>query len=181
MANTEAPQPGRADRDGTNWLPAAVAFVSVAVFLGWLLTRQPDTGVAVAEPGADTAQDATAGQPTGTLIEPGALDVQGGRPLVGQDVELSQVPVTSQMGAQLMWIELPGGSPYLVKLDSALVARATAIPVGRRARLVGRIELKDEAVIAEWERTGVLQDPGHRLQAEFGTTYMTARLIQPAN
>jgi hypothetical protein len=177
MANTEAPQPKR-NEPGTSWLPVLVALGSVAVFLGWLATRQPtETGVAVAEPGQNAATDENA--VTGTVIEPADLNEQGGRPLVGQDIELSSVPVTSALGAHLMWIELPGGSPYLVRLDSTLLARGTSVPVGRRARIVGRVEVKDDAVLADWERAGVLQDPGHRLQAEFGTTYLLARRIDP--
>jgi hypothetical protein len=35
-------------------------------------------------------------------------------------------------------------------------------------------------VLSGWEQEGILQDEGHRMQAEFGTTYIHARLIQPA-
>jgi hypothetical protein len=169
----------KTERGVSSFVPALVALVSVAVFLGWLATRQPTTtGVAVAEPD-DAAADAT-GPATGTPIEAEQLNQQGGRGLVGQNIELASVPVTSTMGQHFVWIELPGGTPYLVRLDRALVDQGTPVAAGRNARIVGRVELKDDAVLSGWEQEGILQDEGHRMQAEFGTTYIHARLIQPA-
>jgi hypothetical protein len=180
MANTEAPQPRRR-KSGMNWIPAGVALVTVALFIGWLATRQPQAGVAVTEPdAAGEATDDAEGAGPATVIDPAQLAGATVRDLVGQDVELTSVPITSVLGPQLFWIELPGGSPFLVKLNQNLVDRGTQVQAGRNARIVGRIQDKDDAVLAEWEQAGVLRSESDRLQAEYGNTYIEARQIQPA-
>lgn len=180
MANTDAPQARRSERGAQNIIPIVVALVAVGGFLAWLATRQPTAnGVAVAEPGQNEAPAGNAQATTGTAIEPAQLAEQGGRPLVGQDVEVT-APVTSAMGQNFVWIELPGGAPYLVRLDPSLVQAGQQPPMGRPARIVGRVENKDDAVLNQWTQDGVLQDEGHRMQAEFGVTYIHARLIEPA-
>jgi hypothetical protein len=180
MAKTEAaPQARRSDRGASSLIPVLVALLAVGGFLAWLATRQPTTeSVAVTEPG-NTAVDQQ-GTPTGTVTEPAALNQQGGRALVGQDIELQSVPVSSMMGPHFLWVELPGGSPYLLRLDQSVVNGATPVPTSGNVRVIGRVEMKDEAVISGWVQEGLLQDEAHRMQAEFGTTYIMARLVQPA-
>lgn len=181
MAKTEAPQP-RKSRSGQNWLPIGIAIITVGLFLGWLATREPDTAVAVTEPGEPTADTIAGEAPAAppTAIQPDQLSGAAARDLIGQNVELSSVPITSTLGPQLFWIELPGGSPFLVKLDEALVGRGTQVQAGRSARIVGRVLNKDEALLEQWQQAGVLRNEGDRMQAEYGTTYIEASQVQPA-
>jgi hypothetical protein len=176
MAN-KAPQPTRA-RGGSSWISVGVAILAVGLFLGWLATTKPPEVATVAEPGA-TGQEGQEGDAVAaTSIEPDALAQD--RQLIGEMVELRSVSVSSPLGPQLFWIELPGGTPYLVKLDSTLVARATQVPAGRRVYIVGQVLEKTDAVVDEWMESGVLQSEDHRLQALFGSTYIEARTVRPA-
>jgi hypothetical protein len=175
MAKNQTPQPKRAG--GSSWISIGVAVLAVGLFLGWLATRRPPEVVTVVEP--DAAGDVAPGDmPPATTIDPAEL-LQD-RQFIGQVVELPSVPVSSPLGPQLFWIELPGGTPYLIRLDTTLVARGTQVPAGRRVRLAGQIREKTDAILDEWLETGVLQSEDHRLQAQFGVTYMNAHQVQPA-
>lgn len=175
MANTEATTPRQHSRSGSNWIPMVVALVAVAVLLGWLATRQPEETVAVDEPGAAApAQPAEPDEPA-TVIDADDLAGTGAREYVGQVVELSAVPVTAHLGSQLFWIELEGGAPYLVRL-----AEGSLPATGGEARIVGTVMEKTDAVLDEWESAGVLESADHRLQAEYGGTYIEARRVGPA-
>jgi hypothetical protein len=178
MAKTEATRPDSRRKAG--WIPVAVALVAVGLFLGWLATTRPDEAVVVAEPDAgqttdvDRADDAPA-----TVITPGAL-VQAGQ-YVGQTVEIESVAVIGSLGPSLFWVELPGGTPFLVKVGDAQIERGAQAPQpGRNVHLVGQVLQKTTAVLDGWVDRGVLQTEDHRLQAEYGDAYIEARRIQPA-
>jgi hypothetical protein len=175
MAKTEATTPRKQNRGGSSWISVAVALVATAGFLGWLATRQPPETVAVDEPGGGAPADAADTGPPATVVQPDALTGTGPREYLGQDVELTSVPVTSPLGSQLFWIELPGGTPYLV-----LLAQGTQPPAGTNVRVVGRVTEKTDALLDEWEQAGVLQSADHRLQAEYGSTFIEARRVVPA-
>jgi hypothetical protein len=179
MAKTEATQPQKR-RGGNNWIPAAVALVAVGLFLGWLATRTPDEAVVVAEPDADTADQVdAAADASAVAVEPADLNQAG--QYVGQVVEVQRVSVMSPLGPNLFWVELPGGSPYLVKLDSAQMARGTRVPAaGANVHVIGRVLTKSDSVLTDWMERGVLQSAGQRSQAEFGGTYIEARRVNPA-
>ena len=179
MAKADASQRGRSD--GTGWIPVAVAVLAVGAFLFWLATRQPPETVAVAEPG-DTTGAQTDGPVQATVVEPATLvQSASARGLIGQTIEVSSVRVQDTLGSQMFWIEMPDGSPYLVKLDSALVARGAAQPApGSQVRVIGRVAEKTEAVVDGWMQSGALQTPDQRMLAEFGSTFIEAQRVQPA-
>jgi hypothetical protein len=172
MANTETTS---SRKGGTNWLPVGVALVAVAVFLGWLATREPPEAVAVEEP--DATETVGADDPAGppTPVDAGALAGAGAQQYVGQYVQVSDVEVMSPLGARLFWVEA-GGTPYLVQVPEG----GTAPQMGQRLRVTGVVREKDEAVLDQWEQSGVLESADHRLQAEYGTTYLQARRVEPA-
>lgn len=176
MAKTEATTPQKR-RSGSNWTPVAVALVTVGLFLGWLATRKPEEAVVVAEPDTEVQDETTAGP--AVAIDAG--DLNQADQYVGQVVALERVSVMSPLGPALFWIELPGGSPYLVKLDSAQIARGTRVPAANtNVHVTGQVLNKSEAVLSTWLEEGVLQSEGQRSQAEFGATYIEARRVQPA-
>jgi hypothetical protein len=177
MAKTEAAQPQKR-RGGTNFVPVAVALVAVFLFLGWLATRKPEQAVVVAEPGADAPEQVDESGPA-VAITP--ADLNQPAQYVGEVVELERVSVMSPLGSNLFWVELPGGSPYLVQLDSAQMARGTRVPAaGSAVHVVGRVLSKSDSVLNAWMERGVLQSEGQRSQAEFGSTYIEARRVGPA-
>ena len=166
---------------GGSFIPVIVALVAIGAFLAWIATQAPERTVAVAEPG-DTTGAPT--QPADTtpaqVVDPQTMASAGARELIGQRIELQSVPVSSTMGDQLFWIELPGGSPYLVKLDSASVAAGRTVPTSGNVRIVGRVADKDEVLLQQWVQAGVLRNDSDKMQAEFGTTYIEASQVTPA-
>ena len=171
------------DAGGRSWLSVTVAVIAVALFFGWIATREPPESVAVAEPD-DAAGDTSMAAPDApaTPIEAADLNQTAtARGLIGQNIELASVPVSDVLGTQMFWIELPGGSPYLVKLDEALVARGLALPQsGNNVRIVGQVQEKTPAVLDGWMESGVLQNADQRMLAEFGSTFISARRVEPA-
>ncbi|MGH7448859.1 MAG: hypothetical protein ACRELT_14910 [Longimicrobiales bacterium] len=166
---------------GTNLIPVAVAVIAVGLFFGWVATREPPEAVAVVEPDAAPVTNEDAAGPA-TAIEPDVLNqTASARALIGETVELASVPVSDVLGGQMFWIELPGGSPYLVKLDSATVAGGGALPApGSSVRVVGRLLEKTPEVLDSWMASGALEDSNQRMLAEFGSTFIEARRVEPA-
>ncbi|HUF52066.1 MAG TPA: hypothetical protein VMN60_14675 [Longimicrobiales bacterium] len=166
---------------GGSYLPVIVAFVAIGAFLGWLAMQQKDDAVAVTEPGDTANAQSTQPATSATVVDPADMAVSATvRGLVGQTIELQSVPVSSPMGAQLFWIELPGGSPYLVKLDSAAVAAGRTFPTTGNVRIVGRVLEKNNALLDQWMQNGVLTSADQKMQAEFGSTYLEASQVAPA-
>lgn len=173
MANTETTTSRK--QGGTNIIPVAVALVTVALFIGWLATREAPEPVAVEEPDTPTdVADADDQGPATTIEDADILSGAGAQEYVNRNVQLERTPVITSLGARLVWIELPSGSPYLV-----LLPQGTAAPSGT-VTLTGMIRQKTDAVLDEWEQSGVLESEDHRLQAEYGSTYLEARQVQPA-
>jgi hypothetical protein len=165
---------------GGSWISVTVAFVAVAVFFLWMATREPPEAVAVAEPGDEPAD--TAGPVTGTPIEPSALvESTSAHGLIGQDIELSSVLVSDWLGTEMFWIELPGGAPYLVKMDSAQIASGIALPArGSNVRVVGNVLEKTPELLDRWTTSGALANPDQRSLAEYGSTFIAARRVEAA-
>ncbi|MEX1183110.1 MAG: hypothetical protein WEF86_07725 [Gemmatimonadota bacterium] len=165
----------------SSWISASVALVAVGLFMGWLITRQPEDSAIVAEP-SDTTQG-SAGIETGdaTVLAPDAMANSAGLDaLSGQRVRLNGLNVIGGLSPQLFWTELSGGDLYLVKLDSAMVAAGTPTPAPGSIDVVGTIRSKDPAVLDAWMESGVLESDDQRMQAEFGLTYLEAQRIQAA-
>src|SRR5690606_6843968 len=171
-----------AKNGGSSWIPMAVALVATAAFIGWLATREPPESVAVQEPGDTTSTTQTpAGGPAQT-IEPDVLNQTAAtRELIGQDVEIAMVRVSDVLGTEMFWIELPGGAPFLVKMDSAQLAAGRTVPSpGVDVRVVGRVLEKTPEVLDAWTASGALANPDQRMLAEFGSTFIEARRVEPA-
>lgn len=165
---------------GGSWISVTVAFVAVAVFFFWMATREPQESVAVAEPGDEPAD--TTAPATGTPIEPSALvETASAHGLIGQDIELASVLVQDVLGTEMFWIELPGGAPYLVKMDSAQIASGIAPPArGTDVRVVGRVLEKTPELLDRWTASGAIANPDQRSLAEYGSTFIAARRVEPA-
>jgi hypothetical protein len=152
------------------------ALVLVGAFLAWLaMTSEPSV---VATPDENGSDDTTAVVgATGTVVPPADFETNV-KQYYGQTIELRNVPVAQLMGTQVVWIELPSGAPFLVKMDSALVAGG-ARPAGR-VDIVGTVQEKTPQVLDQWEQSGALENAGHRAQAEYGTSYIEASAIRAA-
>lgn len=133
-----------------------------------------------AEAGADAEAAVAAPDPDAGVTAVTLLDLNTSARLLelrGQEVRVENAPVVSAMGTQLFWVELTGGAPFLVKLDSALVASGMQAPSTGNYTIVGRVLEKNPALLATWQQAGVLRNEGDKLQAEFGTSYIEARRV----
>ncbi len=156
------------------WAVAAVA--GIALFLVWI-SRTAEPSVPPDLGATDTTQ-AAAG-PSGTPVAAAAFEA-GVATFRNTDIILQDVPVVQQMGRAIVWVELPSGSPFLVKLTDALVAAGGMPPAQARVNVQGRVLEKTDSILNAWQQAGILADAGHRAQAEFGTSYIEATAIRPA-
>jgi hypothetical protein len=172
MANTPA---GRSSPTSALW--PLVAILVVAVFIVWLaMTSEPSVIAAPEETGDTTAL--ASGSETAEVVQPAAFEADQSS-YWGREIQLQNVVVTSAMGTQIAWIELPSGAPFLVKMNDAMVQSGQAVTPQSRVTVVGRVLEKTDSVLTAWQQNGALQNDGHRQQAEFGTTYIEARRIMP--
>jgi hypothetical protein len=151
------------------------ALVVVGAFLAWLAMTSEPSVVATPDEGGSDNPTAIA---SGTVVTPADFEANV-KQYQGQTIELRNVPVAQLMGTQIVWIELPSGAPFLVKMDSALVAGG-ARPSGR-VDIVGTVQEKTSQVLDQWEQRGALENAGHRAQAEYGTSYIEASAIRAAS
>jgi hypothetical protein len=174
MAKSSA---GRRSPASALWPLAAI--VVVGVFIVWLAMTSEPSVIAAPEETSDTT-DATGAMDTAPVVA--ATDFESNAATyVGQEIQLPDVPVTSVMGPQIIWVELPSGAPFLVKMDSALASAGQPVAAQSRVTVVGRVLQKTDSVLGAWQQSGALQNEGHRAQAEYGTTFIEARRIRPAS
>lgn len=151
-----------------------IGIAAIAVLLWWLSR--------IAEPSAPTVADlpeeeAVAGDTlTATIVDAGDFSTRQ-RGYLGQDIDMGDVSVAQVMSPQIIWVELPGGMPFLVKLTPE--AEATRPEAGARVRVIGRVLEKTDSVLNAWEQSGAILDAGQRAQSEFGTVFIEARQIRP--
>jgi hypothetical protein len=140
-----------------------VAMVGVSVVLilglmGWLFVQERNRAAATVAEG-DTAAVAAPGAPAGGPAPSQVVTSQEFEPnvksYVDQVVELTDAKYQAGLSPQTFWLELPSGAPFLVKLDSALVAAGTPIPTGGTLDIVGTVRNKDAATVAQWVSAGV--------------------------
>jgi len=93
----------------------------------------------------------------------------------GREIDLGDVTVAQVMSPEIIWVELPGGMPFLVKLTPDAHRPAAQA----RVRVVGRVLVKSDSVLSAWQQSGAILDAGQRAQSEFGTNYIEARQVRP--
>jgi hypothetical protein len=157
-----------------------VAIVVIGVFLVWLAMTSEPSVIAAPEEASDTADASGAEMETAPVVAATEFG-NNTATYVGQDIQLADVPVTSIMTSQILWVELPNSTPFLVKMDSALVSAGQAPAAQSRVTVVGRVLQKTDSVLDAWQASGALQNAGHRAQAEYGTVFIEARRIRPAS
>ena len=101
----------------------------------------------------------------------------------GQEIRLREIPVSSRLGSQMFWTQLPGQQgmmqPYLLALDSALAADSVTVEPGETVTVVGQVHPVTDSVLNGWVQTGVIEE-GQRLEAEFATSFMRVSGVRRA-
>jgi hypothetical protein len=146
------------------------SFVLMGGFLWWLSSRSEPT------PPLEIVEDTTEFEGTaGAGVEPGALAMTPDE-YVGQVVELSDVEATSPVGAEAFFVNLTPQRPFLVRLDSALVARGMAPPNGQVA-VTGTVHVMTDSIVSDWVTSGVVSE-GDRPVVEFATHFILAENVR---
>ena len=136
-----------------------VSFVAVVGFLYWLNVTAEPTEVAIVEEEEDTGSGASAILDVSDfLADPSQYE--------GQIVEVTDARVASRLGSQAFWIG-PDDSPFLVKMDSTLVASGQQILMEQRVNLLGEVLTMTDSAHAAWDAQGAFPTDGDRIVAEF--------------
>lgn len=145
---------------------AVVAVGSVLGFLYWLyVTAEPTTVAVVEEAPADTAFAAVA--PTEW-----ASFSTGPRNYVGMRLRFDSIAVVSRLGNAAFWTNLANETPFLMRLDSALVAQGFTVTGGDELRVIGTVHEMTDSVLDAWQQSGVLSNDMQRAEAEFATLFI---------
>jgi hypothetical protein len=100
-------------------------------------------------------------------------------PYVGQLVRLEGLSVTSPLGTQGFWLELPNRNPFLVSISDDARARGAAAGTGQRVNVVGTIVSMNDSILTAWTTAARINE-GDRLAAEFASHFLEAQTIEVA-
>lgn len=152
------------------WLWMIIAFVFAGALLVWLAVSSEPTQVAVVE------EDPAATGDQGSAVPAVALDQFAANPeeYAGQAVRLDGIEVASAMGTQAMWVNLPGGIPYLVKFDTVALGAPPQVASGDLVMVSGTVHPMTDSVLSAWQATGAIQGEGQLAQAQFATSFLEA-------
>lgn len=158
----------------TGKLLMVVGLAAIAGLLWWLSrVAVPSTAaVDVADTSTDTAAAAESMAP---VVDVSDLVGNEAR-YAGKDINLGDVTVTQIMSPEILWIELPGGAPFLVKLTPSAMAERPELQA--RVRVIGRVLEKTDSILNAWEQSGAIMDAGQRAQSEYGKWYFEAKGIR---
>lgn len=149
------------------------AFVVMGGFLYWLSVNAESATVAIEESAADTTEE----DPMVPTVE---LSTFSANPGEYQDelIRLRNLRVASELGAEAFWFELASEDPYLVKLDSTLVAEGITVSSGDVARRIeGRVRVMSDSVLDAWEAGGAFTAETDRIEAQYATTFIEANVV----
>jgi len=138
------------------------AFAVVGGFMYWL------TGQAAEERALGLVEDTTSVMVDeyATAIPISASDIMlDASPYAGQLVRLAPQNVSSLLGQQGFWLDLPSG-PFLVSFSDELRVAGTGVTAESTVRVTATVTLLTNETVGEWFDAGRLSD-GERLAAEF--------------
>jgi len=97
----------------------------------------------------------------------------GGATYEGQEIRLSSFIVASLVGSQGFWLDIPGGSPFLVSMSADVIAEGLAVSGGTMATVIGTVVPMNDSSLTAWSDAGTIND-NDRLVAEFATHFIEA-------
>lgn len=150
-----------------------VAFAVIGGFMYWL------NGEAAIEKALKLVEEVEVVEEentTATDVVSDALRL-GGAEFEGQEIRLSSFIVASVLGSQGFWLDVPGGSPFLVSMSADVLAEGLSISGGIMATVIGTVNPMNDSTLSAWEATGTIGD-NDRLVAEFATHFIEATDIR---
>lgn len=172
MEDTNVQRESAAGRFTWLWMIAAV--VLIGLFMVWLGATTEPSQVSVVEEEAE--------EDSSIVTVPVDTFATRSDSYVGQEIRLRDLPVASLLGPRMFWTQLPGDqegitTPYLLALDSALVADSVAVQSGETVTVVGQVHSVTDSVLTEWIETGTITE-AQRIEAEFATSYFEVRRMR---
>lgn len=150
-----------------------VAFAVIGGFMYWL------NGEAAIERALKLVEEVEVVEEentTATEVVSDALRL-GGAEFEGQEIRLSSFIVASVLGSQGFWLDIPGGSPFLVSMSADVLAEGLSVSGGIMATVIGTVNPMNDSTLSAWEATGTITD-NDRLVAEFATHFIEATDIR---
>lgn len=149
-----------------------VAFATFGGFLFWL------SGQAAAERELAIVEDTVEVDEFASVTAVSGEDIQmDATPFEGQEIRLPTYVVSSALGTQGFWLEMPNGNPFLISLSAEVMADGTAAPQGSRATVVGTVYAMNDSTLTAWTEAGTIGD-SDRIVAEFATHYIEAASVE---
>lgn len=156
---------------GRNSILMAVAILSVGGFMYWINVEARATEVAVVEEDEQVEESAFALDV--------AVDTFGADPMAfdGTRVRLGPVVVPGVVGSSAFFIQIPGVNgqpePYLIKMDSTLIAAGMTVAMGDQLVVVGMVREMNEGVADQWVLDGVISE-GEKIIVTFAVNFIEA-------
>lgn len=154
-----------------------LSFAAMAGLLWWLNATAVGTEPVVMEeePEADSVEAAA------TLVTREQLGAQAST-MIGQTVRLEAVTVASRVGSNAFMVELgtpERSNPFLVVMDSALIAESRQIPQ-QTATVAGTIRERTDSILDAWIEAGTIPE-AQRLVVEFSNHFLEATRVRDPN
>lgn len=155
---------------GGNTVGMVVAFVLVAGLMYWLNVQARATEVVVVE---DDAVEA------GAEALDVAVDTFGANPgaFRGQNVRVGAVAVQALVGSSAFFVQVPSADgqpvPYLIKMDSTLIADGMTVVSGDQVVVVGVVRTMNDGIADQWVVDGLIGE-GDKIIVTFAENYIEA-------
>jgi hypothetical protein len=149
-----------------------LSFLLLGGFLYWL----NETAEPTQPPEVEEGEEAGAAL-GGTSVDPGALAVSPEQ-YEGQTVRVEGVNVSAAVGSRAFFVDLTPQHPFLVRMDSALIARGMSMPTGR-VSMTGTIHVMTDSIIDAWEADTSIR-PADRPVVEFASHFLLAQQVRTA-
>jgi hypothetical protein len=144
-----------------------LAFLGVVAFLYWLSVVSEPTELLIAEEEEEPAMEFGLGTFQERIGE-----------LEGERVRLDEVTVASRITVEAFFIQLPDGTPYLVRMLPRLVAGGVTVVEGDVLEVTGRVHAMADSVLDDWEQSGALRDPVARDMAEVSESFLEVDRVE---
>lgn len=159
-------------------LPLMLAtFLLLGGFMYWLYVTAEPTQPATME---EVDESGSGDDYMGTTVAAEELKT-GADAYVGQVIRLLGLEVSSTMGSQAFFLDLPASemlpaTPFLVRMIPAL-ADSVRVGLGEDATVIGTVMLMTDSIVADWVDSGGISE-NDRILVEFATHFIEADQVE---
>lgn len=144
-----------------------VAFAGIGGLMYWLNITSNAMAVAVDEEPMDEEPAVASGMAFADFAADPAS-------FMGREIEVAGVNVVSTMGNHAFWTELSTNTPFLIRIDPALLEAGLTINQGDQFNVRGQVHAMSDSVLDAWEAAGSFADEVNRIEAEFAEHFFEA-------